>query len=168
MICNRCGKEFGTGDTCRHCGADKVGALGEFNGYPERGRESPHMSSSPGIPYIDTLSTSICWKCGEIIPIDSKYCPFCGEQLFVSCPKCGHIYSGTNREQYLKQQKKQREDNERLMKKEEEVRRQAELQKQKERSEQRGANLLLFVFFGVFTLWLILTSSEWFPILFGK
>ena len=117
MTCNKCGKEFGSGDTCQHCGADKVGALGEFNGYPERGGASHNMSSSPGTPHIDTLSTSICWKCGEIIPRDSEYCPFCGEQLFVSCPKCGHRYSaqypncnkcGTNREQHLKRLKSRR------------------------------------------------------------
>ena len=176
MTCNKCGKEFGSGDTCQHCGADKVGALGEFNGYPERGGASHNMSSSPGTPHIDTISTSICWKCGEIIPRDSEYCPFCGEQLFVSCPKCGHRYSaqypncnkcGTNREQHLKRLKEQKEE-ERQRKKEEDVRCQEELQKLKERSAQRSANWFLFVFFGLFTLWLILSSSEWFPILFGK
>lgn len=51
----------------------------------------------------------ICYKCGNDIPSDSEYCPFCGIKLFVTCPKCGHIHSsqypicnkcGTNRANY--------------------------------------------------------------------
>ena len=185
MMCKLCGKEFGDGEICQHCGADKVSALGEFSGYsiPKKSTNaepysSEYCSSSHSVsPRIEDTPSMICWKCGEIIPNDSEYCPFCGGQLFVSCPKCGHRYSaqypncnkcGTNREQYLKQIKEQKEEEERQRKKEEDVRCQEELQKLKERSAQRSANWFLFVFFGLFTLWLILSSSEWFPILFGK
>jgi hypothetical protein len=35
----------------------------------------------------------ICYKCSEVIPDDSIFCPYCGIKLFVKCPKCGYEYS---------------------------------------------------------------------------
>lgn len=55
----------------------------------------------------------ICYKCGNDIPSDSEYCPFCGIKLYVTCPKCGHTHSsqypicnkcGTNRANYVAEQ----------------------------------------------------------------
>ena len=76
---------------------------------------------SPEPLYVSNVvveKTIICWACGEVIPADSKYCPLCSTELFVKCPKCGHEYSsqypscnqcGTNREQYLKEEKERQE-----------------------------------------------------------
>ena len=55
-----------------------------------------------------------CYKCNNVIPGDSKYCPYCQVELFTTCPKCGAKYSsqypscsrcGTNRQEYLRLQK---------------------------------------------------------------
>lgn len=94
MICNKCGKEFGNGSTCQNCGVDKVIALGVFSGYsvPGSNGSTPMPQSSPSSS-IPPFSSMICWKCGEVIPSESKFCPRCREELFVYCPKCGHKYS---------------------------------------------------------------------------
>ena len=61
----------------------------------------------------------ICYKCGNDIPSDSEYCPFCGIKLFVTCPKCGHTHSsqypicnkcGTNRANYIAEQQRLKEE----------------------------------------------------------
>jgi hypothetical protein len=55
-----------------------------------------------------------CYKCNNVIPGNSNYCPYCQVKLFTECPKCGAKYSsqypacgqcGTNREKYLQAQK---------------------------------------------------------------
>lgn len=55
-----------------------------------------------------------CYKCNNVIPGNSNYCPYCQVKLFAECPKCGAKYSsqypacsqcGTNREEYLRVQK---------------------------------------------------------------
>lgn len=55
-----------------------------------------------------------CYKCNNVIPGNSTFCPYCQIKLFVECPKCGAKYSsqypacnqcGTNREEYLKTQR---------------------------------------------------------------
>lgn len=119
MMCKLCGKEFGDSEICQHCGADKVSALGEFSGYsiPKKSTNaepysSEYCSSSHSVsPRIEDIPSMICWKCGEVIPGDSKYCPVCGTLLFATCPKCGHMYSakysicnqcGTSREEFKK------------------------------------------------------------------
>lgn len=61
----------------------------------------------------------ICYKCGNDIPSDSEFCPFCGIKLFVTCPKCGHTHSsqypicnkcGTNRANYVAEQQRLKEE----------------------------------------------------------
>ena len=56
-----------------------------------------------------------CYKCSQVIPANSAFCPWCQAELFVSCPKCGSKYSsqypscnqcGTNRESYILEQQK--------------------------------------------------------------
>ena len=65
-------------------------------------------------PKIVEVKSIVCYNCGEIIPADSKYCPYCSTSLYVTCPKCRHEYSsqypacsqcGTNRNDYIEKQK---------------------------------------------------------------
>ncbi len=66
-------------------------------------QEQPHMM--------------FCYNCNNVIPGNSIYCPCCQVKLFTKCPKCGAKYSsqypscnqcGTNREEYLQMQRKER------------------------------------------------------------
>ena len=52
-----------------------------------------------------------CYKCNNVIPGNSTFCPYCQIKLIVECPKCGAKYSSqypacnqsaTNREEYIK------------------------------------------------------------------
>ncbi len=95
MKCNKCGLEFGKGETCQHCGADKVSALGEFTGYSSLRHNSENVTkatSSPITTHLEPVTSQICWKCGEIIPL-GHFCPACGQQLLRKCPKCKKSYS---------------------------------------------------------------------------
>lgn len=113
MKCTICGKEFGAGTHCQHCGVDRVTGLANYNGYNNSGDSSGHNSSNYGA----SSNTTICFACGEIIPSNSEFCPYCSKQLYETCPKCGNTYSsqfpacnkcGTNREYYYKQQESER------------------------------------------------------------
>lgn len=51
----------------------------------------------------------VCVECKKTIPSESKYCPYCGCDLYVTCPQCGHKYlnlypicneCGTNRNEW--------------------------------------------------------------------
>ncbi len=55
-----------------------------------------------------------CYKCNNVIPGNSIFCPYCQIKLFTECPKCGVKYSsqypacsqcGTNREEYMRVQR---------------------------------------------------------------
>ena len=57
-----------------------------------------------------------CYKCNNVIPSDSTFCPYCQIKLFAECPKCGAKYSsqypacnkcGTNRKKYLQTQREE-------------------------------------------------------------
>lgn len=59
-----------------------------------------------------------CYKCNNVIPSNSTFCPYCQIKLFAKCPKCGIKYSsqypachkcGTNREEYIETQKRKKE-----------------------------------------------------------
>lgn len=59
-----------------------------------------------------------CFKCNNVIPSDSTFCPYCQIKLYTECPKCGASYSsqypacskcGTNREEYLQIQRREAE-----------------------------------------------------------
>jgi len=72
----------------------------------------------------------LCYKCNQIIPANSAFCPWCQTELFVTCPKCGNKYSsqypschqcGTNRDLYLQEERNK----------------QLEIQKQKEEMRRR-------------------------------
>ena len=88
MKCNKCGQEFGKGTNCQYCGADKVAALGEFSGYSTPNNKPTTVKdsiSSPASQHIEPITSQICWKCGEIIPL-GKFCPVCGQALVRECP----------------------------------------------------------------------------------
>jgi RNA polymerase subunit RPABC4/transcription elongation factor Spt4 len=129
MKCSVCGKEFGTGNNCQHCGSDKFTGLGNYNGYNApvgNGKSQIRVKDmdSPSTSYMhqtENVGAMACYACGEIIPSDSKFCPYCSRELFVVCPKCGHKYSsqfpacnqcGTNRNKYYEQLRKEKLESE--------------------------------------------------------
>ena len=96
---------------------------------------SPFPQSQPQMMF--------CYKCNNVIPSDSKYCPCCKVELFTTCPKCGAKYSsqyhicnqcGTDRDDYLRLQKIERERKEAT---ERENRRQREIQERKRLEEEQ-------------------------------
>jgi len=99
MNCAKCGKEFGEGVVCQHCGVDRVTGLANYKGYtPSTGsntdlsdKSQQYGSSTNG--GSNSFNTMICYACEEIIPDNSEYCPHCGKELYVTCPKCGNIFS---------------------------------------------------------------------------
>ena len=95
MKCNKCGQEFGKGETCQNCGADKVSALGEFSGYESEKREpvlGPKKSTEKGNQtYFPSSPNAVCPFCGEIIPADAEYCPFCRKAQKTKCLKCNKL-----------------------------------------------------------------------------
>ena len=122
MKCAVCGKEFGTGNNCQHCGSDKFTGLGNYSGYnaPIGNGNIPIQAEgidSQSANYMlqtENVGVIACYACGEIIPADSKFCPYCSKELYVTCPKCGHKYSsqfpacnqcGTNRNKYYEQER---------------------------------------------------------------
>ena len=123
MKCNKCGEEFGKGETCQNCGADKVSALGKFTGYTtpkprsiKKAIATPSPSTSISSPQVEPVSSQVCWKCGEIIPL-GNFCPACGQELFRICPNCKTKYSsqyhicsncGTDHRKYEKEQELER------------------------------------------------------------
>jgi hypothetical protein len=87
-----------------------------------------------------------CYKCNNVIPGNSNYCPYCQVKLYTECPKCGVKYSsqypacnqcGTNREEYLRAQRREQERKEAIER--ENRRRQEILEKEKREREQQEA-----------------------------
>ena len=155
MNCSICGKEFGEGTNCQHCGVDRVTGLGNYGGYKNpTGNNGYNSSNKEG--YISSKNI-VCYSCGEIIPSDSEYCPYCCKELYVVCPKCGHHYSsqfpacnkcGTNRSQYYRQleaEKKAKEEEEKKSKQEQESREKIEKQRQQQ-INQSSIRLLIKIF----------------------
>jgi len=123
MKCASCGNEFGNGASCQYCGVDRVTGLGNYSGY------SPTKNIPQSATYTESHSNTyqepspvedkniICYNCGEVIPKDSKFCPYCSTNLYVTCPECGKEYSsqfpacsecGTNRDDYYRMQREDR------------------------------------------------------------
>jgi RNA polymerase subunit RPABC4/transcription elongation factor Spt4 len=116
MKCDNCGKEFGSGTNCQNCGIDRVTGLGNYSGYNNPTGSSGNYSSNYG--GYTSSKTTVCYSCGEIIPSDSEYCPYCKKKLYETCPKCGATYSsqfkvcnkcGTDRREFLNRQRKEEE-----------------------------------------------------------
>ena len=146
MKCNKCGADFGEGLYCQHCGIDRVEGLGSFHGlHPnaEASSDQTHGSTTPGGISISRTDSMLCFSCGEIIPGEAEYCPYCKISQYVICPKCGLRYlaqypncykCGTNRNDYLKQQENEQEERRR---KEAEARRKAEETRREEEEKRR-------------------------------
>ena len=137
MKCNVCGQEFGNGAYCQHCNADRITALGNYSGgynapdvpknvtsntsaggtNPTSGYGSGNdlrNSSKQNVSGNGREQFMVCYKCANVIPVDSEYCPCCRTKLYEVCPKCGHRYSsqykicnkcGTNKEEYIEEQR---------------------------------------------------------------
>lgn len=112
MKCNNCGKQFGDGLNCQHCGIDRVVGLGSFVGLHTKCEEDPSLSGSTSSGDIPTASAGrmLCFNCGEIIPDNAEFCPCCGTTQYAVCPKCGFRYlaqysycpkCGTNRKNFI-------------------------------------------------------------------
>lgn len=154
MKCAVCEKEFGNGANCQSCGTDRVTGLANYSGYDNH-TGNGHHSSSDKMEYVSNRTTA-CYACGEIIPADAEYCPYCRKKLFESCPKCGKTYSsqydncpkcGTNRDVYYKQ----KEAEEQLAQLKEEARK-----IKLSLNSRNGILFLLFCFIGLiigFVIW---------------
>lgn len=85
-----------------------------------------------------------CYKCNNVIPGDSKFCPCCKIELYTVCPKCGVKYSsqylicnqcGTDRLEYLQLQREEQERIEKI-KREERIR-QEKLERERQEVERK-------------------------------
>ena len=88
-----------------------------------------------------------CYKCNQVIPGNSTFCPYCQVKLFTECPKCGVKYSsqypacgqcGTNREEYLQMQRREAERKaaiERENKRRQEIEERKRLEEERKRKE---------------------------------
>jgi RNA polymerase subunit RPABC4/transcription elongation factor Spt4 len=151
MNCAKCGKEFGTGTHCQHCGVDRVTGLANYNGYNNSGNSSEYNSPN----YGGSPRTTVCYACSEIIPLGATYCPVCGKKLLVTCPNCGHEYSsqysvcsecGTNRIEYEERKKKEEEEKRAW---EQSPEGQAELAEQQRKEMEQENKKITYYFFGV-------------------
>ncbi len=125
MKCSVCEKEFGSGTNCQNCGVDRVTGLGNYRGYnvpindvmdDKDNFSYPEQKNHSVISqhYTANVGSIVCYACGEVIPDNSKFCPYCSKELYVTCPMCGQIYSsqypacsqcGTNRKKYYDQKR---------------------------------------------------------------
>lgn len=172
MKCANCGKEFGSGTNCQNCGIDRVTGLGNYSGYNNPTGSSGNYSSNYG--GYTSSKTTVCYSCGEIIPSDSEYCPYCSKELYVACPKCGHHYSsqfpacnkcGTNRSQYYRKLEAEKEEAKRLekeRKQEQERRERTEKQHQKQNDQSSTClfNIFGFLAFIIGGVLLVITITE--------
>lgn len=85
-----------------------------------------------------------CYKCNQVIPANSAFCPWCQTELFVTCPKCGNKYSsqypacnqcGTNLKVYMLEQERLKEERIKKQSQEEERKRNEEEQQKRLRLE---------------------------------
>ncbi len=109
------------------------------------GHSSRDEGSVAGGDHFPNTASMLCFKCGELIPSSSEFCPYCGEALTVDCPKCSFRYPahfkycpkcGTNRLEFLKQKDIERNEHEKILQQEEAARREAE-EKERARARER-------------------------------
>lgn len=170
MRCSICGKEFGEGINCQNCGVDRVTGLANYSSYGTsdyQGTNTSHYDSS----YYSSPKTMVCFACGEIIPSDSEYCPYCRKKLYVKCPKCGNTYSsqfpacnkcGTNRNQYLKAEKEREQIKAKEQARLERLQRQQQQKAIKESKENFRGSFTFLGYLGLFSgvLFIIVAISE--------
>ena len=88
-------------------------ALGNYAGYESEKREPvlrPMESTEKGNQtYSPSSPNTVCPFCGEIIPADAEYCPYCRKALKTKCLKCNKLFPsqfpscphcGTNQQEY--------------------------------------------------------------------
>ncbi|MEE0888673.1 MAG: hypothetical protein U0L57_00500 [Bacteroidales bacterium] len=95
-------------------GNNKVSEKAVWEGSISPDNDTPSIGSQ-----MQTQSQMMfCYKCNNVIPANSKFCPCCNIELYTTCPKCGVKYSsqysicsqcGTNREDYLRAQRREQE-----------------------------------------------------------
>ena len=99
-----------------------------------------HVSTSQS---LNQQQMMFCYKCNNVIPGDSIYCPYCQIKLLIECPVCGLKHSsqypvcnkcGTNREEYFKSQRLVQE---RKIALEREKKRQIAIEEHKKNEEER-------------------------------
>ena len=105
---------------------------------------SDNDSSTQSASQMNTQQQMMfCYKCSNVIPGDSVYCPYCQIKLFTECPKCGAKYSsqypvcnqcGTNRHDYYENLRRERERKEAI---ERENRKQKEIKERQRLEEER-------------------------------
>lgn len=95
-------------------GDNKVSEKAIWEGSIPSEDENPQFSPFPQ----SQPQMMFCYKCNNVIPNNSNYCPYCQVKLFTECPKCGAKYSsqypacsqcGTNRIEYLQAQQREQE-----------------------------------------------------------
>lgn len=144
MKCNVCHNEFGNGEYCQNCKADKVVGLGSYTGYnaPHIQHNLPHQSPQQRTTQIVDSNMTICYKCANPIPANVDFCPACGLKLMTTCPKCGNRFSsryafcggcGVNAQSFIIEQENQRrvQAEEDARRKRAEEARQAELERER-------------------------------------
>ena len=116
------------------------GAISPDNDTPSIGSQ---MQTQPQMMF--------CYKCNNVIPGNSTFCPYCQIKLFVECPKCGTKYSsqypacnncGTNREEYLRAQRREQERKEAIERENRRKRLEEERQKKEAEAERERQELL--------------------------
>ena len=114
------------------------GAISPDNDTPSIGSQ---MQTQPQMMF--------CYKCNNVIPGNSTFCPYCQIKLFVECPKCGTKYSsqypacnncGTNREEYLRAQRREQERKEAIERENRRKRLEEESQKRLAKEEYNAEN----------------------------
>lgn len=115
------------------------------NGVTHDNDFTPTMSQ-PQSEFHSQSQKMFCYNCNNVIPADSKCCPYCQIELYVTCPKCGAKYSsqypacnqcGTNRLEYIETQKREKERIE--ARKREERLRQEKLELERKEQERKEA-----------------------------
>ena len=118
--------------------SDKAIWEGSIPSEDEKTQVSPLIQSQPQMMF--------CYKCNNVIPGDSKYCPCCKVELFTTCPNCGKIYSsqyhicnkcGTDRNEYLRLQKIERERQEEIERENQRQRERLEREKQEREQQEK-------------------------------
>jgi len=58
--------------------------------YPPPSQPPQSQQQTPQTSQLQTQVKKIkCWNCGEEVPADAKFCPYCGASLTpIKCPKC--------------------------------------------------------------------------------
>ena len=150
MRCKVCHNEFGNGDYCQTCRADKVVGLGSYSGYnvsDVENRQGQNVSTQHSQAIHDSNLT-MCYNCANAIPNNSEFCPSCGTKLSTKCPNCGAIFSsqysycnicGVNAKQFIVEQENRRraQAEEEARRRRTEEARQAELERQRLEEERR-------------------------------